>query len=46
MIFSLFIGNKLANFKNQFRKFKENIEKAKNQPSSKRKSFFMCFHDF
>lgn len=36
-------GNKLANLKNWSQKFKENFEKAKSQPKSKRKSLFLGF---
>ena len=40
-IFKKSVTNKLANFKNRFRKFKEDVKEAKNQPRSKRKSFFL-----
>jgi hypothetical protein len=36
-------GNKLANLKNRFQKFKANFEEAKSQPRSKRKSLFLGF---
>lgn len=36
-------GNKLANLKNRFQKFKEKFEEAKSQPRSKRKSLLLGF---
>jgi hypothetical protein len=37
------VRNKLANLKTRSQKFKENVEKAKTQPKSKRKSYLVGF---